>query len=43
MALDLINRFAKAKFNEGTENKFEPLKEFIESLANDLEKLKEFA
>jgi hypothetical protein len=42
MALDLINRFAKVKFNEGTENDFKPPVEFVLRLANDLEFLKDF-
>jgi hypothetical protein len=42
MALDLINRYAKAKFNDGTDNNLEPPNEFVQSLANDLESLKEF-
>ena len=42
MVLNLIKRFAKAKFNVGTKNDFQPPKEFVQRLANDLETLKEF-
>jgi hypothetical protein len=42
MALDLINRFIKVKFNEGIENDFKPLIKFILHLANDLKFLKDF-
>ena len=42
VAFDLINRFAKAKFDEGTKNNFKPPIEFVLRLANDLELLKEF-
>jgi hypothetical protein len=42
VALDLINRFVKGKFNAGTNNDFEPPREFVLRLANDLETLKDF-
>jgi hypothetical protein len=35
VALDLISRFAKAKFNESTKNDFKPPVEFVLRLAND--------
>jgi hypothetical protein len=41
VALDLINRFAKAKSSTGTDDP-DPPKEFVQHLANDLESLKEF-
>jgi hypothetical protein len=41
VALNLINRFAKAKSGAGT-NDPDPPKEFVQHLVNDLESLKEF-
>jgi hypothetical protein len=42
VAFNLINKYAKEKFNKGTKNDFKPLIEFVLYLANDLERLKEF-
>lgn len=42
MALNLIDRYAKAKFNYSIDNKLKPLNEFVQSLANDLKSLKKF-
>jgi hypothetical protein len=36
MTLDLINRFAKVKFNAGTKNHFRPLREFVQHTAFDI-------
>jgi len=33
MALNLIDRYAKAKFNYSIDNKLKPLNEFVQSLA----------
>lgn len=42
ITLNLINRFAKAKFNKGTKNDFKLLVKFVLHLANNLEFLKDF-
>ena len=42
MALDLINKFVKVKFNEGMKNDFKPLIKFVLRLVNNLKLLKDF-
>jgi len=42
MALNLINRSARVKFNTDTNDNLEPPKEFVYHLANQLQSYKEF-